>query len=309
MTNSVSINDYSVKHDRTYYNDDLKISDNYNRYREYVAESIKTMKLNISPDDYIYVDRIGEGTFGTVELCNRNKKLCVLKIIEKTKSVLINDVYMEIYLQYSLNHPKIVKCNGWFEDEYNYYIELEYIEGCDLFDKTRMNNLDPDDALYYVREILDILLYLKANHVIHRDIKLENILLDKKNNVYLCDFGLATIMSPGTAITKQEERFAGTLEYVTPEAIDYTEYGYGTDIWALGIMLYELVYKKYPFKKSRHDAYDILGRIKTLKIQYSNLPQFALINDLLRNMLVIKELRITVEQSLKHKVFDKTLTI
>ena len=97
--------------------------------------------------------------------------------------------------------------------------------------------------------------YLHENNLIHRDLKLENILLDENLNPKLCDFGWSTITD------EQWSTFCGTLEYIAPEMFENQKYSFSVDIWGLGIILYELFHKKSPFKDD--NAFKIYKNILT----------------------------------------------
>src|SRR5579872_2777579 len=107
----------------------------------YLLQNNEEFKLNMTRSDLHDIKNIGEGSFGTVYLCDYTRSLestkekCALKIINKTPSIVITDVHIEIFIQHKSTHSNILKCNGWFEDKHNYYIVLDYIKGSDLFYK------------------------------------------------------------------------------------------------------------------------------------------------------------------------------
>jgi serine/threonine protein kinase len=123
---------------------------------------------------------------------------------------------MEIYPQLVIDHPRIIKCYGWFSDKYYAHIVFQYIEGSDLFEYRQCNRLSISDTKNITVQLLDVFMYLKSKWVVHRDIKPENILIDKYKNVYLCDFGFALIMDPSLSTIKTD-KIEGTTEYLSPE--------------------------------------------------------------------------------------------
>jgi len=104
------------------------------------------------------------------------------------------------------------------------------------------NGLDERNAFKYFIQISSAVSFLHENNLVHRDIKPENILLDENFNVKLCDFGWCAELSQGNRLT-----FCGTYEYMAPELIDEMPYNNSIDVWALGVLLFELTQGFSPF--------------------------------------------------------------
>ncbi len=118
---------------------------------------------------------------------------------------------------------------------------MEYASRGNLFQLIRKDQLPADRVRPVFRAILEAVLYLHDNLVIHRDIKPENILLDESLEPKLCDFG----WSVGSQTRKT---FCGTFEYMAPEIINCCSYNLSIDIWSLGVLLYEMIEHRAPFK-------------------------------------------------------------
>jgi serine/threonine protein kinase len=276
-----------------------------------IKKIVDNLKLSSNREDYHDVKKIGEGTFGHVMLCEYTKfdtdpieltkNKYALKMIKKTPHMIVTDIYIEIYLQSVLIHPHIVKCYGWFEDDFKYYIVLDYIEGFDLYDIIYKNKITYENNIIhnYLLQLIDILYYLRLNNVIHRDIKLENIIVDTNNNIYLCDFGLASVMNDSNKIIDYDRR-VGTQEYMTPECVSYNEYNYTSDLWAFGIIAYELFYKYYPFQMCSNNKYVLFS----MPIVYDdNDPSLKVLNDMLRNIFKPYNERCTIEKCMSDDFF------
>jgi tRNA A-37 threonylcarbamoyl transferase component Bud32 len=193
---------------------------------------------------------IGSGAFGDVFLVKNSidGKLFAIKQLnrEKIRENGINNeiVYREINTHFKLIHNNIARLYDYHEDKKAFYLILEYIENGTLFNKIQKSNGLPEErALKYFIQVSSAIFFLHENQLIHRDIKPENCLIDKNDNVKLCDFGWTVEISKGERIT-----FCGTYEYMAPEIIKEVPYNHMIDIWSLGVLLYELIHSFSPFR-------------------------------------------------------------
>lgn len=117
--------------------------------------------------------------------------------------------------------------------------------GMDLFDYIELNSsINEREIKTIFRQVVEAVQHLHVNKIVHRDIKDENVILDENGTVQLIDFGSAAYLREG----KKYDTFCGTLDYAAPEVLQGKKYdGPPQDIWALGILLYTLVYKENPF--------------------------------------------------------------
>ncbi|KAJ2984928.1 hypothetical protein NUW58_g5806 [Xylaria curta] len=214
-------------------------------------------------DSFVILEDMGQGAYGQVKLArykhNGGKKV-VLKYVTKrrilvdtwTRDRRLGTVPLEIhvldYLQRDgLKHPNIVEMEDFFEDETNYYIEMtpHGLPGMDLFDYIELRaNMDEDECRSIFVQVAKAIhhLHIKAK-VVHRDIKDENVVLDGEGNIRLIDFGSAAYIKSGPF-----DVFVGTIDYAAPEVLAGQPYGgKEQDVWALGILLYTIIYKENPF--------------------------------------------------------------
>lgn len=234
-------------------------------------------------DDFTILEEMGQGAYGQVKLArykNGGKKV-VLKYVTKkrilvdtwTRDRKLGTVPLEIHvLNYlrreDLQHPNIVQMEDFFEDDVNYYIEMvpHGLPGMDLFDYIELRtNMEEDECRSIFVQVAKAVhhLHIKAK-VVHRDIKDENVVLDGEGNIKLIDFGSAAYIKSGPF-----DVFVGTIgkswgvvtpmittmtnhstfaDYAAPEVLAGKPYnGKEQDVWALGILLYTIIYKENPF--------------------------------------------------------------
>ncbi|RFU79946.1 camk camkl pask kinase [Trichoderma arundinaceum] len=213
-------------------------------------------------DDYTILEDMGQGAYGQVKLARHKKsgKKVVLKYVTKrrilvdtwTRDRKLGTVPLEIHvLNYlrkpEFRHPNIVEMEGFFEDDVNYYIEMapHGLPGMDLFDYIELRaNMEESECRSIFVQVAHAVHFLHTNaQVVHRDIKDENVILDGEGNIKLIDFGSAAYIKSGPF-----DVFVGTIDYAAPEVLAGKPYGgKEQDVWALGILLYTIVYKENPF--------------------------------------------------------------
>jgi len=214
-------------------------------------------------DDFNILEEMGQGAYGQVKLARYRKPLAkkmVIKYVTKRRILVdtwhrdrrLGTVPLEIHvLDYlrreGMQHPNIVEMADFFEDDVNYYIEMlpHGLPGMDLFDYIELRvTMEEPECRKIFRQVADAVQHLHVNaKVVHRDIKDENVILDGEGRVKLVDFGSAAYIKSGPF-----DVFVGTIDYAAPEVLRGHPYrGKEQDVWALGILLYTIVYKENPF--------------------------------------------------------------
>lgn len=146
---------------------------------------------------------------------------------------MVNQFIAEIRLHSTLDHPNIVKFYGFFEEKDNIYLVLEYLSGGTLFDyQNEVGILSTKQAVSFLKDIIDALVYLHDLNIAHRDIKPENIVISSTGIAKLCDFGWSAV------VQSMRETFCGTLDYAPPEIIQRKKYDTTVDLWCIGILTY-----------------------------------------------------------------------
>lgn len=206
---------------------------------------------------------IGEGGFARCfQVNDGNGEIFAAKTLakaalnsEKTRSKLLT----EIKIHRAMNHPGIVNFVDCFEDDKNVYMLLEMCSNQSLADMVnRRRHLTEPEARFFFLQILGASAYMHSRGVVHRDLKLGNIFLDRDMNLKVGDFGLAARMD-----TVYSRRFTvcGTPNYISPEVLKRPHgHGFQTDIWALGVILYAMLVGRPPFQD--RDVDKIYQRIK-----------------------------------------------
>ncbi|KAN0114921.1 Pkinase domain containing protein [Hyaloscypha variabilis] len=275
--------------------------------KEPVPEIVEPLQKK-TIEDFVILEEMGQGAYGQVKLArykkNGNRKM-VLKYVTKrrilvdtwTRDRRLGTVPLEIHvLDYlrrdGLKHPNIVEMSDFFEDDVNYYIEMipHGLPGMDLFDYIELRvNMEEDECRSIFVQVAKAIHHLHTKAmVVHRDIKDENVVLDGEGNIKLIDFGSAAYIKSGPF-----DVFVGTIDYAAPEVLAGKPYrGKEQDVWALGILLYTIVYKENPF----YSIDEIMDR--ELRVPYVMSDDSI---DLIRAMLDRDvDSRITIEKVLDH---------
>jgi serine/threonine-protein kinase len=158
----------------------------------------------------------------------------------------------------SLDHPNICTVHEFDEAEEKTFISMAYIEGQSLKKKIDSGPLELDEALKIATQVTEGLQEAHKKGVIHRDIKSANIMMDERDQAKIMDFGLARMA--GKTMLTQEGTTMGTIAYMSPEQARGEEVDHRTDIWSLGVVLYEMFTGRLPFKGEHEQAvvYSIL---------------------------------------------------
>jgi len=204
-------------------------------------------------EDYIVGKQIGQGAYATVYfgLHKETSRKVAIKIYEKYKLLdpqRRKSVRCEIRLMERMRHPNIVVFHDALDTAKQIYIIMEFVGGGSMhhyLKKRPGRRLEDHVAKRLFYQVCQGLRYLHDRHIVHRDIKLENLLLDESGTVKIIDFGFSTIVPPG----KKLKVFCGTPSYMAPEIVARKEYsGFCADIWAAGVLLYALLCGSFPFR-------------------------------------------------------------
>ncbi|TKR69094.1 hypothetical protein L596_021292 [Steinernema carpocapsae] len=228
---------------------------------------------------------LGKGGFARCyELVNEQTrqhvagKIVAKKALEKKSQR--DKMVQEIQIHQQMNHEHVVKMFGHFEDQLNIYIILEVCDNRSLMElHKRRKYVCEEEARYFLGQIVDGVAYLHDRHIIHRDLKLGNLFLNKDMKVKIGDFGLATEV---TYDGERKKTLCGTPNYIAPEMLCKKGHSYEVDIWAIGCILYTLLVGKPPFEtQSLQETYDRIK--KNLYTIPPRLPRYC--GNLIDNLL------------------------
>lgn len=200
---------------------------------------------------------LGDGSYSTVYEC-KNKvtgqhyavKLYLKKMVYGLEEMLQNE--FQILKSVSMSHENILTLIDYFETEDSLYLVTDLALGGELYDRIMKGKLDEILASKITKSIVSTLQYLHINHIVHRDLKAENLLFQSKkkdSNVLLADFGLARLLKKDETLND----VSGTLSYMAPEMFTRAGHDYAVDIWALGVLVYFMLCGYMPFDCDNDD--------------------------------------------------------
>ena len=243
-------------------------------------------------------DILGKGGFGICYkcICIETKKIYALKELKLEE----NRKVSEYKIHKDLDHKNIVKLIEYYDNKKILYLLLEYCENKGLSSiLKKRKKLKEIEVQYYITNLIKAIKYLHEQRVVHRDIKPSNIFLTDILKVKLGDFGISTNISPGGYIYGK----VGTPDYMAPEIIAGKGYSFEVDIWAIGIIIYQLILGELPF----HDRDKNNQKNKIINIEYG-FPIKAIISDAAKDLIekiLVKDpkQRPTLNQILQHDFF------
>lgn len=204
-------------------------------------------------NNYKIINKLGRGGMATVYKAHELSlnRFVALKVLSTQLSVdkeYIKRFQREAQAAAQLNHPNIMQVYAIGEEKGIYYFAMEYIKGNSLAElKKEIGVLTPEKAVPIIKQVADALAHAHQAGLVHRDIKPSNIMLDAKNNAKVMDFGIAYVLSAETKLTR-EGSIIGTPEYLSPEQCEGKIVDQRSDIYSLGVTLYELLTGKTPYE-------------------------------------------------------------
>ena len=205
--------------------------------------------------------RLGIGAFAQVKLVRHKNsdKMLALKVIDLNTSqnyeAESRQIQLELKIHKSLVHQNIVRVYDYMQEGKKYYLLMDYVQKGDMYKLLKKKKkLGEKEVKHLVFQLVSALSYLHGKGIMHRDLKLENLLLDEGNWLKLCDFGWCTDK------TSLRSTFCGTYEYMAPELVGNYNYNNKVDIWAVGILTYEFLHGYSPFRA--YNSKEILRNIK-----------------------------------------------
>lgn len=191
-------------------------------------------KIRDYPDRQLYLIKM-----------KKTKEKFILKIIDNDKMIEKKDL---LYFLENNTNQFILKCHEYGIYDYNkhyFYMIYNYFEGITLTEYISYNkNLKEDELKYIFHKIIQLVKYLHDNNVVHTDLKLDNLLINEKKNIMIIDFDLSFICCNSDGMVFDGS--FGTLKCIAPESYDVHVYSKKSDIWQLGVILFNLITFDYP---------------------------------------------------------------
>jgi serine/threonine-protein kinase SRK2 len=263
-------------------------------------------------DRYEHVRDIGSGNFGVARLmrARASGELVAVKYIHRGEKIDEN-VQREIINHRSLRHPNIIRFKEVILTPTHLAIAMEYASGGELFERIcSAGRFNEDEARFFFQQLISGVSYCHSMQVCHRDLKLENTLLDGSTapRLKICDFGY----SKSSVLHSQPKSTVGTPAYIAPEVLLKKEYdGKIADVWSCGVTLYVMLVGGYPFEDPE-DPRNFKKTIqKILGVQYV-IPDYVHISPDCRHLIsrifdANPETRITMPEIKSHPWFVKNL--
>eukprot|EP01119_Soliformovum_irregulare_P021382 TRINITY_DN7107_c0_g1_i1.p1 TRINITY_DN7107_c0_g1~~TRINITY_DN7107_c0_g1_i1.p1 ORF type:complete len:317 (-),score=40.06 TRINITY_DN7107_c0_g1_i1:125-1075(-) len=244
------------------------------------------------------IKHLASGSMGTVDLVQIGGTNYALKTISKTgKGYRADYVRKERKAGALLCHPNLVDMERSWEDDDNVYLLLGYVEGWDLLGlvEARNGDIEEDDCRYIFRQIIEGVAFLHVNGVAHRDLKLDNIVVDYAMHAKIIDFGFCELSNAHQCTTR-----VGSEEYCAPEIARSNWYNaYQADVWSLGIILFAILHGVFPFS---------ISTVRRIKMGYTVPIPFGLsktsfsARSLIESMLNVNpKKRPTIQEILNHE--------
>ena len=254
---------------------------------------------------YKYGRLLGKGAFGKVNIALHlaSGRLVAIKSFNKKKLTTRRakrKIKTEIEVLSKLRNPFCTQIYDFFETDTHILIVMEYVCGDLLSFMRKRSKISEPTAKIIFKQIIKALQYIHKKKIVHRDIKLDNILIDLSNTIKICDFGVSRILQPGDIMYEH----CGTPAYIAPEIFRDEGYeGYSCDVWSAGVTLYYMLAGIQPFKGGKLEEM----KETILKGVYDPIEDLSPeASDLIEKMLRLDpKNRITVEQILKHPWLKK----
>ena len=265
-------------------------------------------------DVYELTDKLHKSSSAQIWACKHKdtKENYAVKIIPNTpgrKSVTgksVGDaIHHELAVLKSCRHPYVIEIVDFFEDDDNFYLVMERMDGGDVFDRIiEKQKYTEKDARDLAKFLLDAVFLIHSKDITHRDLKPQNILLKSKDSdadIKLADFGFACRVHTPQSLTTR----CGTPTYVAPEILKNIPYDQSADMWSVGVILYVLLVGYPPFASENQNV--LFQKIRTADFSFRESDWSGISEDakeLIKNLLVVDPLqRWTAKRSLQCKWF------
>ncbi|KAI9207419.1 kinase-like domain-containing protein [Polychytrium aggregatum] len=271
------------------------------------ATSTRNTRFSQHLGDYELKETLGRGGFAVVR---RAQSLSAgsfgvqvaIKMIDKRlmhQANMTKRVVNEVHIHCQLKHPSILQLLTFFEDDRHVYLVMELCENGELYRYLqKRKSLSEAETRGVMVQIISGLEYLHSNRIVHRDLKLSNLLLTRNYEIKIADFGLAAKLAHHDG---EQQTMCGTPNYISPEIVSCEPHGLPSDVWSLGCLMATILTGKPPFESKA--VRDTLDRVT--RAEYS-LPDTLSSDaaDLIHRMLQKEPYkRISLSEAMRHSFF------
>ncbi|XP_044071401.1 RAC-gamma serine/threonine-protein kinase isoform X3 [Siniperca chuatsi] len=243
--------------------EEMDISTTHHKRKMNLSQTGKVLRKSLqgplwrqTMSDFDYLKLLGKGTFGKVILVREKAsgKYYAMKILKKEVIIAKDEVahtLTESRVLKNTRHPFLTSLKYSFQTKDRLCFVMEYVNGGELFfHLSRERVFSEERTRFYGAEIVSALDYLHSAKIVYRDLKLENLMLDKDGHIKITDFGLC---KEGITDAATMKTFCGTPEYLAPEVLEDNDYGRAVDWWGLGVVTYEMMCGRLPFYNQDHE--------------------------------------------------------
>ncbi|EJW04130.1 CAMK/CAMKL/KIN1 protein kinase [Edhazardia aedis USNM 41457] len=280
VADKLNVNNSQIARFSTSENSDATCSGEYNEKNILGVESAYINEENFQKTkmlgNFLVEKALGSGASASVKqgVCTKTGEIVAVKIVKREISQKETEaarkkredrIYREVIISSLLCHPHIARLKNFYYNENFFYLVFEYIRGSQLLDVVISRKiLKEKDARRYFRQILSAISYVHSNNIVHRDLKIENIIVDDQDNIKILDFGLSNFYDTRRFM----KTFCGSLYFAAPELLCGKEYiGPEVDVWSLGVILYVFLLGNVPFDDKEPAA--LHAKIKKGKFKFT----------------------------------------
>jgi tRNA A-37 threonylcarbamoyl transferase component Bud32 len=280
------------------------------KIKEHYGRETGGKDVATSLDFYQVIRRIGAGSFGKVyqAVSVLTGKEVAIKKFDKAEiktELAKQKIFQEAKILTMLDHPNVARLLEVFENKGNIFCVMEFAKEGDLLDLIKARGpLAEDIARFVTVQVAHGLKHCHGRGVLHRDVKLDNVLLSANFVAKICDFGISRVVRPGEVMRED----CGTPAYTAPEVVAGAGYsGFQADVWSLGVMLFVMVTGKVPFKDAGQSLDGLHRLIRKGEFAFPAAAALSAdLRDLISRMLVVDPAaRLTVDEVLGHAWFRR----
>ncbi|XP_054900050.1 hormonally up-regulated neu tumor-associated kinase homolog [Poeciliopsis prolifica] len=244
----------------------------------FTRELLRSFPHSKRVGSYLIGKMINKGSFAKVMEglhIGTGEKVAV-KVIDKKKArqdaYVLKNMKREPRIHQMVRHPHIVVLLETLETENSYYMAMELCAGGDLMDRIcDRRRLGEREVRRYTRQILSAVEHLHKHGIVHRDLKIENFLLDEQNNIKIVDFGLSNTLKPDSLSLELLNTQCGSPAYAAPELLAHQKYGSKVDVWSIGVSMFAMLTGTLPFTVEPFNIKQL--HLKMVNKDISNIPE------------------------------------